>query len=78
MFYYKDKGSALLAHKLVLTECGLSKSWVVIQEVAKVQAGNEAASLLHSVQGSRYAKLTTSALEMLVTTEASVMTQAIM
>ena len=56
VFHYKDQGFAVLAHKLVLTQCGLSKSWVIIQEVAKVQAGNEATSLLHSVQGSSYAK----------------------
>ena len=55
-FFYKDKGSALLAHKLMLAECGPSKTWVIIQEVSKVISGNEATSLLHSVRGSSYAK----------------------
>jgi hypothetical protein len=56
LFFYKDKGSALLAHKLMLAECGPSKTWVIIQEVSKVISGNEATSLLHSVRGSSYAK----------------------
>ena len=55
-FFYKDKGSALLAHKLILAECGPSRTWVIIQEVTKVLQANEATSLLHSVQGSDYAR----------------------
>ena len=55
-FFYKDKGSALLAHKLILAECGPSRTWVIIQEVTKVLKENEATSLLHSVQGSNYAR----------------------
>ena len=55
-FFYKDKGSALLAHKLMLAECGPSKTWVIIQEVSKVISGNEVTRLLHSVRGSSYAK----------------------
>ena len=56
LFFYKDKGSALLGHKLMLTECGPSRTWVIIQEVTKVLQANEATSLLHSVQGSDYAR----------------------
>ena len=33
LFFYKDKGSALLGHKLMLAECGPSRTWVIIQEV---------------------------------------------
>ena len=56
LFFYKDKGSALLGHKLMLAECGPSRTWVIIQEVTKVLQANEATSLLHSVQGSDYAR----------------------
>ena len=49
-------GSALSPHKLLLTECGPSKMWVIIQELAKVGSADEATSLLHAVQGSGYAK----------------------
>ena len=41
-FFYRDKGSVLLAHKLILTECGPSKTWVIIQDLPKVLGGNEA------------------------------------
>jgi len=55
-FFYKDKGAALLPHTLMLTECGPSKTWVIIQEVAKVLSANEATCLIHSGPGSSYAR----------------------
>jgi hypothetical protein len=71
-FFYRDKGSVLLAHKLILTECGPSKTWVIIQDLPKVLGGNEAGWIPYRDLATR--DITNGAWAMLVVLEAMLAT----
>ena len=48
--------SSAIVDAHVLVDIPWSRTWVIIEEVTKVLKTNEATSLLHSVQGSSYAR----------------------